>query len=301
MVVSPEKRSAIFWMTTGWVFVLGIGAIDLLIGRELSLALFYLIPIVMVTWFLGRNYGLVISVLSAITWCVADGLAGQTYSHPAIRFWNAAMRLGFFVSVTWLLPALKALDREKELARVDYLTGAANRRFLFEVVQHEVDRSHRYEHPLAIAYLDLDDFKTVNDQWGHRVGDTILCAVVTRARAYLRKTDTIARVGGDEFILLFPETDHAAAQRLIPRIHKALGDEMHRNHWPVTFSIGVLTCRQASPTAEDLIRRVDEVMYSVKKNGKNGVAYAEYAGPPAQAPGPLRLAALGPPGGDAPR
>ena len=78
----------------------------------------------------------------------------------------------------------------------------------------------------------------MNDRWGHRVGDAILGAVVTRARAYLRTTDTIARVGGDEFILLFPGTDHAAAQGIIPGIHGALVEEMQRNQWPVTFSIG---------------------------------------------------------------
>jgi diguanylate cyclase (GGDEF)-like protein len=97
----------------------------------------------------------------------------------------------------------------------------------------EVDRSQRYGHPLALAFLDLDDFKTMNDQQGHKVGDTILRAVVDRAREHLRKTDTIARVGGDEFVLLLPETDHDAAQRLVPRIHGALLDEMHRNHRPV--------------------------------------------------------------------
>ncbi|HSB80348.1 MAG TPA: GGDEF domain-containing protein [Candidatus Methylomirabilis sp.] len=132
-----------------------------------------------------------------------------------------------------------------------------------------------------MAYLDLDDFKTVNDRWGHRVGDAIPRAVVTRARAHLRATDTIARVGGDEFILLFPETDHAAVRGIIPRIHRALVAEMQRHQWPATFSIGVLTCLHAPPTAEEIIKRADEVMHSVKKNGKNGVAYAAYAGPPA--------------------
>ncbi|HWU39407.1 MAG TPA: GGDEF domain-containing protein, partial [Candidatus Acidoferrum sp.] len=217
----PENRNALFWMITGCVLVLAIGAAHALSGPELSFGLLYVIPTIPVAWFLGRNYGLVISLLSAIAWFEADALTGHTYSHPAIRYWNAAGWLAFFVAVTWLIHVLKALDREKGLARLDYLTGAVNRRYLFEVVRWELDRSHRYHHPLAIAYLDLDDFKAVNDRWGHRVGDTILCAVVRRVRAYLRTTDTIARIGGDEFILLFPETDQAAAQRLIPRIHGA--------------------------------------------------------------------------------
>ncbi len=278
MVADSEKQNATLWMTTGVVFVLAIGVVDVLARKEISLGLFYLIPIFLVTWFFGRNLGFVISFTSAITWAVADVLAKRSYSHGVIRYWNAATWLGIFVFATWLVPAYKALRQEKELSRLDFLTGAANRRFLFEAVQTEVDRSQRYGHPLALAFVDLDDFKTMNDQRGHKVGDTILRAVVDRAREHLRKTDTIARVGGDEFILLLPETDHAAAQRLIPRIHGALLDEMHRNDWPVTFSIGVLTSGPASATGEELIKRADELMYSVKKNGKNGVAYAEYAG-----------------------
>ena len=277
MLAYLKKRSAIFWMTAGFSLAFGIGVVDVLTGSELSLSLFYLIPVVIVTWFLGKTYGLVISVACAIAWFVADVLGGSSYSHPAIRLWNAAIRLGYFISVTWLLPALKALGREKELAREDYLTGAYNRRFLFEAVKKELDRMQRYNRPFALAYLDLDDFKSVNDRLGHRVGDTVLCAVVDQAKKYLRKTDIIARVGGDEFILLLPETDQAALQKLIPRLQDALLGEMCRSHWPVTFSIGVLTCWCFSTTADELINRADELMYRVKENGKNAVVYADYA------------------------
>jgi diguanylate cyclase (GGDEF)-like protein len=273
MFTNLEKRSPLFWMTTGLIFVAGVGIADFKTGSELAFSLFYLIPIVLVTWFAGKKLGLVMCVISAITWFIADDLTGQAYSQPIIRYWNAAVRLGFFVVVTLLLPLLKELDREKEMARIDYLTGSANRRFFFEMAQRELDRSQRYKRPFTIAYIDLDDFKTVNDQWGHRVGDKLLCVVVDQARKYLRKTDTIARLGGDEFMLLLPETDQAASQVIVSRIQLALLDEMQRNNWPVTFSIGVLTCQHAQITIDDLIKKADELMYSVKKNGKNAVAY----------------------------
>lgn len=272
------KRSSFFWIITGFIFVIAIGTADALTGRELSFSLFYLIPIVLVTWFSDRNSGIVISVVSAVTWLVADILAGQTYSQPAIRYWNAATRLGFFVVVTLLLPALKALEREKGLARTDYLTGVANRRYFFELAQTELERSERYEHPFTIVYIDLDGFKTVNDQWNHKTGDKLLCAVVNQANHQLRKTDIIARLGGDEFIMLLPETDQDAAQITVPKIQNALMNEMRRNKWPVTFSIGVLTYRNGSTTTDELIKKADELMYSIKKNGKNAIVYAVYTG-----------------------
>jgi diguanylate cyclase (GGDEF)-like protein len=273
-----EKRGRLFWVTIGSIGVAAAGLADFLTGRELAFSLFYLIPILLVTWFAGRNLGLAMSAACAIAWFTADALTGQSYSEPVIRYWNAAVRLSFFVLVTLLLPALKALEREKEVARVDQLTGASNRRHFFEAAQRELDRSQRYKHPFTIVYIDLDDFKAVNDQWGHRAGDQLLCAVVHRAKRLLRKTDFLARSGGDEFIVLLPETDQEAARVTVSKIQLALLDEMRGHHWPVTFSMGALTCIDARIPAEALIKKADDLMYSVKKNGKNAVAYAIYAG-----------------------
>jgi diguanylate cyclase (GGDEF)-like protein len=273
-----EKKSSLFWMTIGCLFVAGVAIAHFVSDPDLSLSIFYLIPIVLVTWFSGRNLGLAMSFIAAITWFIVDALAGESYSLPIIRYWNAAVRLGFFVVVTLLLPALKALEREKEIARIDDLTGTANRRHFFEVAQAELNRSQRYKHAFTIAYIDLDGLKTVNDQSGHRTGDKLLCAVVNRAKSHLRITDLMARLGGDEFILLLPEIDQDAAQIIVPKIQSALLDEMRRNDWPVTFSIGALTYRDGPITADELIKRADDLMYSVKKNSKNAIAYAVYAG-----------------------
>lgn len=265
-------------MTSGCLVVVGIGIADIETGSEISFSFFYLIPIVLSAWFAGRHVGLAVSVIASVMWFVADALAGQSYSYPSIRYWNAAVRLGFFAVVTFLVPALKALEREKEMARIDGLTGAANRRHLFEATQAELSRSQRYKGPFAIAYIDLDGFKNVNDQSGHSAGDTLLRAVVTRAKSLLRATDLLGRVGGDEFVLLLPEIGQDAAQMTVPRIQSALLDEMRRHHWPATFSIGALTYRDGPTTTDELIRRADDLMYSVKKNGKNAIAYGVYAG-----------------------
>ncbi len=273
-----RTRSALFWVAIGLLGIIGIGIADIATGSELSFSLFYLIPIVLATWFLGRNYGYALCVIGAAIWFASDFLGGKVYSEPYIRYWNAAIRLSFFLLATHLLLSSQALMRERMLARLDALTGAANRRYLFETIQIELDRSHRYKHSFTIAYIDLDNFKIVNDQLGHEIGDQLLCAAVRRLKYHMRKTDMLARLGGDEFILLLPETDHKEAQAIIPKIQSALLNEMKRHNWPVTFSIGVLTCLDAQVTTDELVGKADDLMYSVKKNGKNAIAYAVYEG-----------------------
>lgn len=277
LLANFENKSPRFWMIAGCLFVAGIGFADFVTGNEFAFALFYLIPIVLVTWFSGKNFGLAISVLAAITWFIADAQAGQVYSQPIIGYWNAAVRLGFFVVVAQLLPALKALEHEKIIARTDGLTGIANRRHFFDVAQTELTRSQRYKRPFTIVYIDLDGFKTVNDQLGHQTGDRLLCALVNRAKSHIRRTDIMARLGGDEFILLLLETDQDTAQITVPKIQSVLLDEMKDNGWPVTFSICVLTYRDGPITADEIISRADDLMYSVKKKGKNAIAYGIYA------------------------
>ncbi|MCK7512332.1 MAG: GGDEF domain-containing protein [Desulfobacterales bacterium] len=189
------------------------------------------------------------SLVSACAWIVADLLDGHPYSNILIPVWNTLIRFSFFVIITLLLSSFKiSMEREKELSRIDYLTGAVNTRLFYELAQAEIDRFHRYEHPFTLAYIDLDNFKSVNDQFGHSTGDQVLRTVVNSARKYLRKTDVLARLGGDEFALLLSETDQESARVAISNIQSKLSEEMRQNNWPVTFSIGVLTCNRARCT-----------------------------------------------------
>jgi diguanylate cyclase (GGDEF)-like protein/PAS domain S-box-containing protein len=170
----------------------------------------------------------------------------------------------------------RAIEREQELARTDFLTGAANARLFHDLVQREIDRFRRFRRPFTIVYLDLDNFKTINDQFGHGVGDQLLCAVVDNAGSRLRKIDCIARLGGDEFAFLLTEADSGTAHKVMDAVHQVLLAEMAKNHWPVTFSIGVLTCHDTPENAAVLIEMADELMYKVKNNGKNAVSYAVF-------------------------
>jgi diguanylate cyclase (GGDEF)-like protein len=274
-----EKQGQVFWLLVGGSLIGLIGIADYLTGPELAFSIFYVVPISLVTWFTTRRLGLVTSIVSAIVWLVVDITAGAAYPRSFVDYWNTAMQLASFFVVTALLSAVRAtLQREQELARIDYLTRAGNTRYLVEMAEMELARSRRYKRPFTLAYIDLDNFKTVNDHFGHSVGDQVLCLVTSSIRQHFRKTDVVARLGGDEFVVVFPETGQDAAQVVIPKIQLSLSKAMQENSWPVTFSIGVVTCNGVPATAEEVIRMADGLMYSVKRNHKDAIRYAIYGG-----------------------
>jgi diguanylate cyclase (GGDEF)-like protein len=272
-----EKRRKLFWTIAGILLIGGVGILDFLTGYELAFSLFYLIPVSLVAWLASQRLGILTSLVSAIVWLTADVAAGSSYSQPFIYAWNTLIRLSFFIITALLLSTLrKALEREKESARTDYLTGAANSRLFYDLVQMEIGRFQRYERHFSLAYIDIDDFKTVNDRFGHSVGDQVLRTLASSAGKYLRKTDVVARLGGDEFALLFPETDQESARVILAKIHSGLLEAMRQNNWLITFSIGVLTCIAIPDSTDELVKAADELMYAVKRDGKNAIKYSTY-------------------------
>lgn len=159
-----------------------------------------------------------------------------------------------------------------ELARHDPLTGAANRRYFFERANEEFARTRRHGSPLSIACFDIDHFKRTNDQYGHAAGDAVLKCLCNTSQDLLRKNEPFARIGGEEFAILMPDTDMKGATHLAERLRQAIAaisvpfndDEIH-----VTVSIGVATLSAADKTIEDCLRRADHAMYSAKQHGRN--------------------------------
>lgn len=277
--VSSILRSPIFLIFSGLLAVIFLGSIDFLTGYEISFSLFYLAPIAAVSWYTGRRLGLTVSTFAALTWLAADVASGQVYSSPLINIWNTLIRFGFFALFTLLLERLReSYRRERELARTDRTTATANSRSLYERAQMELDRVRRFQHPLTFAIIDLDNFKMVNDRFGHIVGDEVLKAVAVCMQRDLRITDLVARLGGDEFAILMPETDQIGAQAAVTKIRSNLIHEMNSHHWPVTFSIGVMTYHSAPPSVEAMIHMADELMYAVKGTTKDGVRYKQFSG-----------------------
>lgn len=272
-ILSLEKAGKPFWVSLGLLLLLCVTFLDFATGSELSFSIFYLIPIVIFTWAINGRIGIAIACISAGIWLFIEVITSPQYSNSFIYFWNTIIRLGFF-----LLPVLllSNLEKEKEHARTDFLTGAMNTRFFHDIAQREIDRSARYEHPFTLVFLDIDNFKTINDTFGHTFGDNVLRAIAQNIQQNLRKTDSVARLGGDEFAILLPETDADTARVVATKIQQKLTEEMLNNKWPVTFSIGVITLLAPNATVDELIGMADKMMYSVKNHGKNDIKFAVY-------------------------
>jgi diguanylate cyclase (GGDEF)-like protein len=276
---SLENRSSLLWATAGILYVSFIGVLDYLTGNEISLSLFYLAPIVIVTWFVDKNAGLVISFLATLSWLVAVYAAGQRFSHPSIYFWNLLIRAVFYLIVTYLVAELQRARREERLAaRTDFVTGAVNARYFNELLQMEVKRIRRYPHPFTLVYIDIDNFKLVNDLFGHQTGDEVLRYIAGELKSQLRSTDIIARVGGDEFALLLPSARQPEARVVISKVRPNLLGAIRDKNWPITFSMGAVTCVAPPDSAEQIIRMADELMYEVKNSTKNDIRFANYTG-----------------------
>ena len=269
-----QKKITLWGFIT--LFLLGLGIIDYFTGSELTISLFYLLPISLASWSLGKTPGIITALFAAIIWQTSNLLAGEQVSQFVV-VWNTSVRLGIFLIFSSLLSEFRILlEHQTELSRTDSLTGILNRRAFYEAANAELIKIERYQRPLTVAFIDLDNFKAVNDASGHLVGDKLLLCVAERIKLQLRGTDYVARLGGDEYAILLPETDMAAAEIVISRLQIALLDEMAKAKWPVTFSMGVLTCNSAPPSAQETIHLADQLMYAAKRYGKNCIEYASY-------------------------
>lgn len=252
------------------MLVLFIGVADYLSG-QFSSDLFYLVPIALEAWHGGRRRGQLLAALAAACWLLVH-IQERDELPALVRLWNGTVRLAFFLIAAALLARLRAaLAREEALARFDALTGALNRRFFYLLAQREILRARRHGQPLTIAYLDLDDFKQVNDRQGHAAGDELLRRFAELVRDRIRATDLFARLGGDEFALLLLETSAAGGRQALEKLQQLFAEQF--NPTPVTFSIGAITFAADLPDIEDMIQRADALMYRIKQSGKNGIEY----------------------------
>jgi diguanylate cyclase (GGDEF)-like protein len=258
----------------GLLVVFPIGLINYLVGVEISFSILYLVPVSLVSWCAGRRERLLISMVSAVAWFLADLKAGRTYSHPIIYYWNMSVMFGFFFVVGLVLSGLRgALEHEKKMARIDALTGVPNARYFVELARKEIERSRRNQHPLTVVYIDCDFFKDVNDRFGHQTGDHLLRIIAQTLQRNIRGSDMIGRLGGDEFGVLMPEIGETLAPQTLDRLHERLTESMARGGWTVTFSMGVAIFLRAPDSVEDMIKTADSLMYSAKNSGKDRIQY----------------------------
>ncbi len=165
-----------------------------------------------------------------------------------------------------------------ELSMRDELTNAFNRRYFNERLEEEIHRVKRTGRPFTLALLDVDFFKRVNDNYGHSAGDYVLVQFVRFLQNRLRKTDLVARVGGEEFVLLLSDTNSGKAFLLVERLRKTLeetkfptSEDDGAEYISVTVSVGIACCPEHAESAKTLIELADKAMYNVKRSGRNAV------------------------------
>jgi diguanylate cyclase (GGDEF)-like protein len=264
------KKLTIF--LAGVLGVLLTGVADYVTGYEVRLFPLYFLPIAFVAWRLSRPYTLALSVLSSAIWAFSNFLAGRVYASPFTWPLNILSQLVAFGAVGILVSDLRRrLLLEEDLNRQDPLTSLLNSRAFNEHGDMLLAITRRWAKPFTIAYMDLDNFKEINDVRGHMEGDRALREAAGVLKNHFRSSDLVARLGGDEFAILLFDTGADAARLSLNRVRDLLVAIMSRNGWPVTVSVGAVSYVNAPQTLKEAIHLADSLMYQAKKQGKNRV------------------------------
>jgi diguanylate cyclase (GGDEF)-like protein len=233
---------------------------------------FYLVPVLLSTWFAGLGWGVAFLAANMLLRLLID--LEQTDAAALVIVANQgsfAVVAGIMMVAFW---HLQQTQRElQDLAIHDPLTRVLNARAFSDRLTQELNRNRRYRHPVSLLYLDLDNFKSLNDSRGHQTGDTVLRLVADAMRLAVRETDIVGRMGGDEFAVLMPETDGALADTVARRLNEGI-----KTAFPaapvVSASIGIVSFDDTTATADDVLRRADQAMYEAKRSGKDQVVHS---------------------------
>ena len=253
-----------------------LGAADFSISSDISFSIFYLIPITAAVVLSGRKLGLVFSVICALVWIAADISSGLNYHLWYIPLWNTLVRFFYFIFHTLLLNQLLTTILITQAASLqDPLTKAANWRYFEQYSGQLLQQAGRDHSKMTIAYIDVDNFKKINDSFGHGIGDEVLIQIAQTIQSQIRAQDMLARLGGDEFAVVLKNTDLATSQEILERIRRATLQEMQAKNWDVTLSIGAMVFSVLPMTITPMLKMVDNLMYDVKKNGKDNIKIME--------------------------
>ena len=241
---------------------IGVAALDFATGDAVSVEAFYTLPVLILGWFVGRSSALGVAVLAAGSQ-LAVHLVGPPPGHLSnLLVWNVLMDFGLNAFLAFAVASLRrAVDSERDLARVDPLTGAANPRAFRERLEIEMAHARREGRGLSVAYLDVDDLQGLNRTEGRTAGDIVLRVVSAAARERLRSVDMFARMGGDEFVILFPGGHDERAEGVLSTLRAQLAAELGRRSRPVTVSMGFARFDPLPDSVDGFLDRLSELIH----------------------------------------
>ncbi len=265
-----------------WLSFLAIFAICytmLVIKRDIDLQPLLVIPILVASWYGSSKAGASLALLTAILLFAVKWFSGAFHVSAPTAVIDAAIALFVYLFIGVIVTNFKKVHKvEVVAADTDTLTGVNSSRSFYAELANEILRAKRYDHIFSLAYIDVDNFKRINDSLGHSVGDKLLIELSRCLQDALRATDITARIGGDEFVCLLPEAGESEAKTAMLKAEKELQKSMKRHGWDVSFSIGVVTFKKLPDDVREAVKLADELMYEVKNNKKNNIAYRVWDG-----------------------
>lgn len=254
-----------------YLLIMGIALADYLIGDLLSLYLLYIFPIIYLGLYSTRFQSILAALISCLLWIFVDfklGYFTNGYMYSTIEFFS---RLIIFESIAFSVSAYQQAYKALELqAFHDEKTGAYNYRAFLEVGYKELELAQRAEKVASLAYFDMDNFKSVNDNLGHVKGDEVLKIFSQIVSDSIRSSDLFARIGGDEFVVLFIGSTPQQSLPILSKIQKEFNETMKKDGHMTTVSIGVISTGNEKDL-DKLTNAADLLMYQAKEEGKNKI------------------------------
>lgn len=276
-VLNRMCPQSIWWIS---IVLASVVCVGVFIAKDVvNLEPFLVIPVLLASWYGGNKAGVSTAAFSFFSLLSTKLFLGSLRPDNILSINDSFVVLLALIFVAVVVTNFRAAHRfEVAAADSDFLTGINNTRRFYAELANEILRSRRYGHTFSIAYLDVDNFKNINDTLGHCIGDKLLVEISRCLVKSLRTTDIVARVGGDEFACLLPESEQAQAKGALLNAKKALRDSMKEHGWDVSFSIGVVTFEMLPEDIKEAIKLADELMYEVKSNRKDDIAYRVWNG-----------------------